>query len=427
MAQRHGWTDRGGDACRGTRRRAASSTAACCSCSATTSPARTFPVRRPRRLLRRRWPPPPRPADGQRRRELGERVACGVLDAPARLVERAAVAELLDERDDARPCVGHVVARRRVGIAGDHDHVESGLDGQLQNPADHLAVEALPVEIALAGDDDVGRAEPVVQVDVVGDEVEAGDQPSADREQSAGEPAGGARAVDVADVDAEASDVVLGDPVEPGREQVAPGPASRPSAVRTRWRRRRSGSARRTPPGARSSGLAPSPPIASTAPSPPSVVAEPPSPTTTVRGALLDRPGDQFAGAGCRGVRAGRCRPARRPARARWRVPSRSPRCGPCSRHGASTGTPSGPVTRLVRFAPPSTSRMPSPPSDIGHSSTSRPSSQHADATAATASCAETVPRNLSSAARTRIGPTVPPAWSLGVLGPDRGGAQFPT
>ena len=73
-------------------------------------------------------------------------------------------------------------------------------------------------------------------------------------------------------------------------------------------------------------------------------------------------------------------------------------------RHAASTGAPSGPVTRDVRFAPPSTSRIPSPPSDIGTSSTSRPSSQHALPTAAHASAAVAVPRNLSSAATTRIG-----------------------
>ena len=76
-------------------------------------------------------------------------------------------------------------------------------------------------------------------------------------------------------------------------------------------------------------------------------------------------------------------------------------------RHAASTGAPSGPVTTDVRFGPPSTSRRPSPPSDIGTSSMSWPSSQPAWPTAAAASAAVAVPRNLSIAATTLIAATV--------------------
>ena len=75
----------------------------------------------------------------------------------------------------------------------------------------------------------------------------------------------------------------------------------------------------------------------------------------------------------------------------------------------AVTGAPSGPVTIVLRLGPPSTSRRPSPPSDIGTSSASAPSSQQAWPTAAVASAADTVPRNLSRAMATRIPPDVRP------------------
>ncbi|CAB4605268.1 unannotated protein [freshwater metagenome] len=39
-----------------------------------------------------------------------------------------------------------------------------------------------------------------------------------------------------------------------------------------------------------------------------------------------------------------------------------------CKRQSALTGSPSGPVTSVVRFAPPSASRVPSPPSASGRS-----------------------------------------------------------
>ena len=58
-------------------------------------------------------------------------------------------------------------------------------------------------------------------------------------------------------------------------------------------------------------------------------------------------------------------REPRRPA------PSRSPRCPGRAATRASTGSPSGPVTIVVRLAPPSTSRVPSPPSAMGTSSQS--------------------------------------------------------
>ena len=44
-----------------------------------------------------------------------------------------------------------------------------------------------------------------------------------------------------------------------------------------------------------------------------------------------------------------------------------------CRRQPARTGSPSGPLTTVVRFGPPSTARVPSPPSAIGTSSQSHP------------------------------------------------------
>ena len=58
--------------------------------------------------------------------------------------------------------------------------------------ADHLALEALRVEVALTGDDDVGRAEAGVELGVVGDQIEPGAEAAAERRQPAGQPAGGA-------------------------------------------------------------------------------------------------------------------------------------------------------------------------------------------------------------------------------------------
>ena len=162
-------------------------------------------------------------------------------------------------------------------------------------------------------------------------------------------------------------------------------------------------------------------PTASTAPRPPSVVAEPPQPMTMRRA------------------------PASRAARSSWPTPVVSARTGssPCGwgsserpaacdisttavgpagsspsrmRHSASTGRPRGPATVVVLGSPPSASRRPSPPSDIGTSSAVHPAWRAASAIAAAASAADAVPRNLSGAA-TRCG-------TLGKLG-DRGVGCF--
>ena len=105
-----------------------------------------------------------------------EGVGGGVLDAPARLVERAR--SLAVARRRARPPSTPGRASRSrgdvgVGVADDHDDRPAAAGGELAHAADDLALEALGVEVALAGDDDVGGGDPLVELDVLGDEVEA--------------------------------------------------------------------------------------------------------------------------------------------------------------------------------------------------------------------------------------------------------------
>ena len=79
--------------------------------------------------------------------------------------------------------------------AGSHRH--------LAHAADHLAVKALRIEVTLAGDHQVGLGHPVVEVDMVGDEVEPAEQAGAEGGQPAGQAARGATALEGADVDTE--------------------------------------------------------------------------------------------------------------------------------------------------------------------------------------------------------------------------------
>ena len=59
--------------------------------------------------------------------------------------------------------------------------------------ADDLALEALPVEMAFAGDHEVGALDRVVQAELVGDQLEAGHELAAERGQHPGDPARRAR------------------------------------------------------------------------------------------------------------------------------------------------------------------------------------------------------------------------------------------
>ena len=130
-----------------------------------------------------------------------EGVGGGVLDAPARFVERPALAVAVDQRQhgDARAGPrGELPGDVRVGVADDDDDGSAARGGDVAHAADHLAVEALGVEVALAGDDDIGDVDPLVELEVLGDEVEPADEASAEGGQSTGQPAGRAAAVELA-------------------------------------------------------------------------------------------------------------------------------------------------------------------------------------------------------------------------------------
>ena len=117
--------------------------------------------------------------------------------------------------------------------------------GHVLHAADDLALEALLVEVALAGDDDVGGGDGVVQIELVGDELEPGQQSTAERHERAGDAARRAGAVDLAHVDAVLVLVDLRQPLQPAGEQLDLRRLTRPSAGRTPRPRRGSGCARR--------------------------------------------------------------------------------------------------------------------------------------------------------------------------------------
>ena len=105
-------------------------------------------------------------------------------------------------------------------LAGDRDDRHAGLRGQRGHPADHLALEALRVEEALGGDHEVGPLDAVVELDLVGDQVEARHQAGTGGGQPAGQAAGGAGALELADVDAVLGPVHLGQALEAAAEQL---------------------------------------------------------------------------------------------------------------------------------------------------------------------------------------------------------------
>ena len=105
--------------------------------------------------------------------------------------------------------------------------------------------------------------------------------------------------------------------------------------------------------------------IARMAPRPPSVVAEPPIPTSTRR-APCSSAAETSSPVPCVVALTGSL-PSAPPTRERPEARAISiTAVRPTNRHGASTGSPSGPITTVRRFGPPSTSSVPSPPSAIG-------------------------------------------------------------
>ena len=242
--------------------------------------------------------------------------------------------------------------------------------GQLDHAADHLALEGLLVEEALAGDDEVGALDPVVEVELVGHHVEARHQRRPGRGQPAGQAAGGARRRRASRTSTPwSAQVDLGQALEPAAQQLDLGrrrallrgehlggvdEAGADVAQRHAARRPRS----------RCSGYS-----ARSAPSPPSVVAEPPTPTSTRRApastaAAISSP-VPAVDAATGSLPSGPPTSASPDARAISITAVRpSSRHAACDRLAERAGD-----DVVVRLGPPSTSSVPSPPSAIGTSS----------------------------------------------------------
>jgi hypothetical protein len=109
-----------------------------------------------------------------------------LFDAPQGFALGALESEPFDEggRRDAPACVV-------VGVT--HDRVDrgAGLGRVCGDAPDHLALEALLVEMSLPGDDEVDSGEPIGEVDLVGHELEPGYEPATERRQCARQPACG--------------------------------------------------------------------------------------------------------------------------------------------------------------------------------------------------------------------------------------------
>ena len=95
----------------------------------------------------------------------------------------------------------------------------AGHRGPLAHPADDLAVEALRVEVALAGDDDVGRGQRDRRARRAPPPARSPARAARRRPPAPGEPTGGAAALDLGDVDAVLVGVPLGELLEAGGEQ----------------------------------------------------------------------------------------------------------------------------------------------------------------------------------------------------------------
>ncbi len=129
-------------------------------------------------------------------------------------------AEAVTERFDP-----HQPRRRgpvEPGLDRPHDRRarQSGIGGQRGDAADHLAVEAGAVESAFTGDHDVGAVEVVVEIQLVGDELESGNESPAERGQRAAEAAGRAAALDRGDVERELLAEHLREALQPSGEQL---------------------------------------------------------------------------------------------------------------------------------------------------------------------------------------------------------------
>jgi len=84
-----------------------------------------------------------------------------------RMGSRCAISRLLVSSRAGRDSLAHIL----VGAPDDRVHRHPGQCGDAGDAADDLALEALRVEVPLAGHDEVGASDAVVRSDVVGDRV----------------------------------------------------------------------------------------------------------------------------------------------------------------------------------------------------------------------------------------------------------------
>ena len=141
---------------------------------------------------------------------------------------------------------------------------------------------------------------------------------------------------------------------------------------------------------------------------PPSVVAEPPQPTIsrcapadTAASISSPTPAVPAATGSLSSAPPASTRPAACDISmiAVWPDSPGRPASNVSSRQDATTGSPRGPVTVELRFGPPSTSRSPSPPSDIGSSVADQAARRAPAAMAPATAVALAVPLNLSGTA----------------------------
>ena len=316
---------------------------------------------------------PPRPRLTSRVRAAGlavttystERLGGGVLDAPARLGE-GAVARRSDRPARRRSTSAPAPSSAATSASASPTITTTGVPaarGQLADAADDLAVEALGVEVALAGDDHVGGAARGRRGRRARRRARTR-SPAGHRARRARRRARRRRRRRRARTRRRRTDrgsarrAVRAGPQQLDLAGLAPFCGANTAAAstnRVRTSHATSNSTVRSRAGLRS---------ASTAPSPPSVVADPPRPTMIRRAPWSS---------------AGRsARRSRRSSAASGSLPSAPPaRASPLalaisitavrrsSRHAASTGRPSGPVTIVVRFG--AAEHVEQPLAAVGH------------------------------------------------------------
>ncbi len=278
--------------------------------------------------------------------------------------------------------------------------------GGVEDATDDLPVERGLVEFSFAGEHEVNSVERALELEFGRDELEPGHELGSERGEPAREAAGGAGAVDRGHVDPELVAVAQRELCQPLRER-----AYLLGACALLRREHGGGIEERRPhvacnPNAR---LERPPPERLDRAEPAVGACRAADPDDHIGRTSLDRARDQLAGAARR--RRDRIVPLGSARRASPEASAASTTARPpSSRQPASTGLPSGPVTRVVRFAPPSASSVPSPPSASGSIRHSHPARRAPSASARAASGPVSDPRNLSGAASASIAPfSIPP------------------